>query len=224
MFYTENEHFTGPEYATLQRLAKQAGCQLEFVERPWVRALQELHQGKIDMLYSASRSPDREAYAQFSEPYRLEEFVLVTRQGEFNEAEIANLTSWLDGDPRRRFGVIRGYYYGVLNNDVLRDSKRAARSIEVRWDEQLLALLLHRRIDGYLLEAHVADKLSRLAKVQLNHLPDLKAESVRLMFSKSVDQTTVERFNAAILSEQKQPKGQASSPLNVQTVNAQAGN
>ena len=68
--YKENGQFKGSEYFYLIKLAKNVGCKLHFVEEPWARSLNSLKNGTVDILYGASYTKERDAFAEFSVPER----------------------------------------------------------------------------------------------------------------------------------------------------------
>jgi len=196
--YREYDSFQGPEYQLLERLASEAGCQLEYIERPWLRALHELSQGQLDMLYGASHTAEREAFAQFSTPYRVEQFHLIVAA---HAPVFTSLSHWLEYQPAQRFGLIRGFYYGSVLDPLLRDASLAQRRTEVGSDAQLLELLRIGRIDGYWVEALVADSKMLQGGLQMLALPDVAGEPMHLMFGRQVPLHTVQRFNQAIAQE-----------------------
>ncbi|WP_043307046.1 ABC transporter substrate-binding protein [Pseudomonas sp. ML96] len=207
LIYQQDEQLTGSEYELLQQLASGAGCQLQFVELPWARALQLLKQGQLDMLYGASRTAEREAYAQFSQAYRQEQMVLVIRAPEGprqQELGRISLVDWLaeprpNGQPRT-LGLIRGFYYGETLEAIVRDPAARNQRMEVRWDQQLHQVLSLGRIDGYLVEASVAQAQQSVGgqPMQLFAVSEHPQEPMHLMFSRKVAEQVVERFDDAI--------------------------
>lgn len=72
--------------------------------------------------------------------------------------------------------------------------------LEVRWDQQLLEVLARGRIDGYLVEDSVARAMQRESTQPLHSfaVDEHTEEPMRLMFSRSVPASVVQRLNAAI--------------------------
>ena len=56
LIHERDGQLAGSEFVLLSTLAKQANCQLEFIELPWIRALKSLQNGDIDLLYGGARS------------------------------------------------------------------------------------------------------------------------------------------------------------------------
>jgi polar amino acid transport system substrate-binding protein len=214
LIHRQDDQLTGSEYQLMQELATAAGCTLIFVETPWVRALQLLKSGQLDMLYGASRSAEREAYAQFSQPYRYEQMVLVVRapqeqpQQPMHELSLAD---WLaeprSNGQRRVLGLIRGFNYGTLE-PLVRPQAAPTRHLEVRWDQQLHQLLAAQRIDGYLVEMSVARAQQAVGgqPVRLRTVSEQPHEPMYLMFSRDVPHQVVESFNEAILARTRQAR------------------
>lgn len=208
LIHQQDGQLAGSEFELLNRLASQAGCTLEFVEVPWIRALQLLKQGRLDMLYGASHTAERETFAQFSQSYRLEQMVLVVHATESAQPDELSLSAWLaernPDDQAKRFGLIRGFYYGDNLEPILRAPSRSGQRLEVRWDQQLQQMLQHRRIDGYLVEASVARAQAATGglPVRLLRIREQPSEAMHLMFSLGTPAALVERFNQAIRAQQ----------------------
>lgn len=84
---------------------RRAGYSLSFSEQPWARALHELQTGASDILVDAWYSPERDAFALYSEPYLVNRIRFFQRRGEairFRELDD------LHGIP---VAVVRGYAY-----------------------------------------------------------------------------------------------------------------
>lgn len=209
LIHERDGQLAGSEFVLLSSLAKQAHCQLEFIELPWIRALKSLQNGDIDLLYGASKTPEREAFAQFSRPYRVEQMLLLThREGTAQPGPIS-LTDWLAtpnaNDKPRLLGVILGFYYGDQLDPIVHAPEAQAQRLQVRWDQQLLKLLKAKRIDGYLIEASIAHQLTRQnpQALQQHQVSEQNPEPMHLMFSQRVPVEIVQRFNAAIAAPVK---------------------
>jgi polar amino acid transport system substrate-binding protein len=205
LFYQQDGRLQGPEYELLIELAQQADCQLEFFELPWKRQLKRLENADLDLLYGASRTPERELFARFSHSYRTEKVLMVVRASSIASPDASvSLRQWLatpnDAGRDKTLGLILGYYYGDALNSIIADPTIKSRALEVRWDQQLQELLSKKRIDGYMVEASVAHAQLQAAEQQLQLLTvdEHRPEPMFLMFSKSVSPAIVERFNRAI--------------------------
>ena len=202
--YKSEGKFAGSEYELLQRLASKAGCQLAFVEASWDNSLKMLAEGKLDMLYGASRTAEREAYASFSHAYRIEQIVLVVPadQLDMQPGQVSvSLKQWLDeanasGQPRR-LGLVTAYFYGQDVEKEIRAPARQSQLVQLQFDQHLHRNLIKGLIDGYLVEAGVVQN-QRGEAVKWVSLREYKTEPLHLMFSKQVPQSIVDRFNLAI--------------------------
>lgn len=209
LIHERDGQLAGSEFVLLSTLAKQAHCQLEFIELPWIRALKSLQNGDIDLLYGASKTPEREAFAHFSQPYRVEQMLLLTNREDTAQPGPISLTDWLatpngNGKPRL-LGVILGFYYGDQLDPIVHAPEAQAQRLQVRWDQQLLKLLKAKRIDGYLIEASIAPQLTRQnpQALQQHQVSEQNPEPMHLMFSQRVPVEIVQRFNAAIAAPAK---------------------
>src|SRR5262245_21316825 len=66
----------GLDIELVQAVAAAAHCELDFAEGRWVTLVLRLQRGDVDVLAGAMRTPARETYALFSEPYRNESIAL----------------------------------------------------------------------------------------------------------------------------------------------------
>lgn len=202
--YKVEGKFSGSEYELLQRLATKAGCQLVYVEASWENSLKMLADGQLDMLYGASRTAEREAYARFSTPYRVEQIVLVVPFDQLDQQPgqvSVSLQQWLDqpnasGQPRK-LGLVTAYFYGQDVEMLLRAPARQSQLMQLQFDQQLHRNLIKGQIDGYLVEAGVVQH-QRGEAVKWVSLREYKTEPLHLMFSRQVPQAVVERFDKAI--------------------------
>ena len=190
--YAENNQLKGIEYQYLMAISDAINCRLEFVELPWIRALQELELGRIDLLYGASYSPQRHRFAHFSIPYRYEEMVLVTPA----RNTTINFPQWL---LRNRIGLIRGFQYPVTIEKALGGVPLQQQTF-VSSDDQLFMMLQAERIDGYLVERAVADwqLQSPLMTLSVNIIPGADQEPMYLMLNPRLKAEILTDINFAI--------------------------
>ena len=192
---------TGIDVELVRALAKYIGCTVTFVELPWARVLTEMKDGTLDMTTSASRTPERETFAWYSDPYREAEVAIFVRHGEASAYKLDSLSSISSSD--FSLGVVAGYYYGAEFERLMKDPAFAAH-VEGATDYPInIRKLLHRRIDGFLVddigvmvgEIKNLDLTGRLERYPLR----IAAERLHLMFSKkSVDPSIVEAVNESL--------------------------
>ncbi len=202
--YQKDGRFYGTEYELLMTLSKAADCQFTFVNLPWARGLQMLQNNKLDMLFGASRTAEREPFAQFSRPYRIEEVVLVTPHIA-GQADNVWLAQWLASPNQagnsKVLGVMRGYYYNPLISPATPDPAIQQQLLHVGKYSQMIELLTLGRIDGYLAEAAIVAEQQKTSKqaLQLLKVNEQPAEPMYLMFSRGVSPAIIQRIDAAIL-------------------------
>ena len=100
----------GLDVDLVSAVTREAGCELTFRKGTWRELLQQLRDGEIHLLAGATRTPEREAFARFTEPYRNEEFLLFLPSEALEPVAGQDLTRMM-GDGMR-LGVVEGYLYG----------------------------------------------------------------------------------------------------------------
>ncbi len=204
MFYERDGQLQGLEYQNVVKLAAAADCQLQFLEVPWKRAMQELKSGRLDMLYGASKSPERAKFAAFSLPYRVERIVLIVRADSSPKKNKVSLQEWLatpvSAERLPVLGLALGYYYGAELERIVRLPTLAAQRIELRWDQKLREMLQFNRIDGFLAEEAVAKAMVSNDPQQylLLSVAEHKPDPMHLMFSPLINPAIIARFNNEI--------------------------
>lgn len=149
-FAGDDGEVTGADIALMRELAAAIGCDVVFKELPWARQLLELENGAIDVVMSASWTPERAEYALFSVPYRRAEMAIFVRRGTLSQYRLTALSQI----PEIGFhlGVILGYYYGQ-EFEQLRQNRAFAAYVDPAADYQTnIRKLLHQRIDGLLVD------------------------------------------------------------------------
>jgi len=104
--YVEQDHPAGL-YVELIRKAMLAlpGWELRLVSRPWVRALQEAEQGRVDAVLPPYRGLGRDWIALYAGPLHREEVVLSCSAA----SHLGPASHWPEDFMGRRIGVMRGY-------------------------------------------------------------------------------------------------------------------
>lgn len=200
---------TGLDIALVRAMAKQAKCDVSFVRMPWGRLLEELRHGNtVQVLSGASRTPEREAYAWFSVPYRDETMELFMRREDLDEYSFTTFEEMIGSG--FHLGVTRNYYYGEEFAQAMNNPRFERLTQEVTTDVQNLWKLEAGRIDGFLADRFVAAHLIRehgpTGWIQA-HPMYVNSSGIHLMFSKrSVEPGIVRRFDAA-LEELKESGG-----------------
>ncbi|AZZ96867.1 transporter substrate-binding domain-containing protein [Pseudoalteromonas sp. R3] len=132
-------------------LLDEAGCGYQFINVPWGRALKMLAEGELDMVLSVSRTPERELFAYFIGPQRMETIVFaMSQQRPYSLHQLSDLFTL-----PVPVAIQREAFYGpVFNELLLREQAKAEsqRFIYVADNQRKLSLLKHGRIAGFLEE------------------------------------------------------------------------
>ena len=170
-------------------------------EISWEKQQQLLERGELDVVSGAFRTPEREAYALFSAPYRNEEVVIFSREGAAAMASAADLERLLEHSGAR-FGVVPGYHYGARIARFLRRNAGSTRIVAAGNEIANLRNLLEGRVDAVPMDRVVGATL-----IWRHHWQErLQSGShvvfggpVHAMFSRrSVPPAVVARFDAAM--------------------------
>ncbi len=199
MYLTPGNTVSGLDIEIIQALAEEAGCSLEYVQDDWMTLLKKVEEGTVDLVAGASETEKRKDYALFTDAYRSESFVLYVRTGE-TENFAGNLRQILDNG--KRIGVTTDYIYGDEVADLQDSEKYAKQFVNYAVGEVNYYNLLQHTVDVIIEDPFVgAYNLKRKGiDDQIEQLPiTIHSGEVHLMFSiKSVDHTTVNRFNKAL--------------------------
>ncbi|NNG00174.1 MAG: amino acid ABC transporter substrate-binding protein [Desulfobacteraceae bacterium] len=169
-------------------------------ETPWKRVLKDLEEGFLDAGLGASKTPEREQWAYFSDPYRTESVVLFVKKGSSANYAFQNLRDIIGAD--FKLGVARGYYYGETYDELATNVEFQKNIEEVKVNENLYKMLIKDRIDGFL-----ADPVSGTAglktlgfftQVEI-HPMQVYSDNIHIMFSKKrVTPEYVRKFNQSL--------------------------
>lgn len=201
--------FQGLEYDLLKATADVAGCDLHMTQVPWVRALHMLSDGSLDLLYGAGYSKERDEFAQYSVPYRQEQFVLVTKGEPRNQTASVSLYGWIQSvaahGGKRYLGLFRGNSYGEKMDRILNDNADKVERVYLGSNEQMIEMLIRNRLDGFILEDSVAQMLTQTSSYPIRRLviDEQVADPLHYIFSLKIPGEVVERFNAAIRDRQQ---------------------
>lgn len=194
-------HVQGLDVELVNAMAQLAQCDIQYEQKEWATLINELRDGKIDVLAGATRNPDRENFALFSKPYREESFALFIRHGEVDQWTGKNIDV-LVKKSKMRIGITDGYVYGDEVNQLLDNSTYSKQFTSASMSEVHFANLIDQKIDGLLEDPFVAAAIIRhknLAEQVNKNGVSVGAGKVHLMFSKaSVKAETVAQFDMAL--------------------------
>ena len=195
---------TGLDIELLRVVAERAGYRVVMEEVPWRQQVEEIERGERDLALGAIRTPEREAFAYFSKPYRKEAVALIMLRG-----RTASLPARSDVELVRslearglRLGVLDGFAYpSTTLRKYIADPQNAQRIIVAPHEYELLQQLLDGRIDAFLADRIVAATAAWKSGLQdrIEEHPVIGRRDVHFMFSKaSVMPETVAAFSKAI--------------------------
>lgn len=201
IYVNQDGEADGVDIELMKALARDIGCELTFKELPWARHLLEMKAGRIDVATSVRRSPERETFGWFSDPYRENQMALYVRRGETDNYNLTDLAEIPEID--FKLGIVDDYYYGSPFTRLMERPEFAGKVEKVVDYETLIRMLVYGRIDGVLTE-DVEVLISEARAVGLYDRIEVYPLSIpggtfHLMFSKqSVDPTIVGIINAAL--------------------------
>ncbi len=199
-YRTVDDQVTGLDIELVSAMIERAGCTLDFEQDDWATLLGRLREGKVDFLTGATRTPAREAFARFSDPYRKESFALYVRSGESDQYVGDTLEALLEQG--FRVGVTNDYVYGDEVAQLESDPRYSGLFEGVSIGELNFEKLKNLEIDGFLEDPFVAASMMRkrgLAEDVEEHAVVMDSGQVHLMFSRdAVPEAVVARLNAGL--------------------------
>jgi len=199
-YLTPEDEVKGLEIDLISAMAKGAGCSIKFVQNDWMKLLNGIRSGQVDMLGGASQTKIREKFALFSNIYRRESFVLYVRDGDSEKFLGKSLKELLDGD--FKLGITQDYIYGDKVTELQDDEAYSTKFVSVPISEVNFYNLLQNHIDGFLEDPFVAAYTIKRKGLQGQieaHAIEIHSGEVAIMFSKrSVKPETVAAFNKAL--------------------------
>lgn len=191
---------SGVDVDLFMAAAQAAGCTATPKKVPWARLLEEIEAGKMDVAMGASISAERQAYANFSDAYRKDEFVLFVPTGKAVALGDEGLAGII-GKPFK-LGTVRDYEYGEAFTTLMKN-EAFAKAVDESADTQLnLRKLAKGRLDGLLENRFVALAKAKeegiTGKIEAHPRP-VSSDDVYFMFGKkSVDPAVVAAVNDAL--------------------------
>lgn len=170
-----NEQGDGYSKDIIIEAFKDTEIEVEFVLRPYIRALQEAKSGLVDGCFNVTRQQSTEAVYYFGEEPLLEAkasyFILS------QDKAPSGVTSLADLPDNTHIAVIKGYEYG----DIYEEHKDRFRVTEVRTQSQIIEMMKKGRVDGAIMFDRVAEStLNKMSlpkalikPVFLNHKSDI---------------------------------------------------
>jgi len=169
-FRASDGEIKGLDIEIARMAMKQMGCEVNFVEMPWARALVELEQGRLDVLPGALLKPEREVFAYFSRPINRSPNVLFMGKSAAEKYSIKQLSDLLRTNFRLATQI--DVSYGTSYDALLKDPEFKSRLSPLTNRLGAWKMIERDRIDGL-----IADEVSGLLELQRLGLTDAVAKT-----------------------------------------------
>ena len=195
-----NGEVQGLDVELIGYVVSQMGCTLTFTQGIWVDLLEDLKQGRIDVLLGASKTEAREEYAHFSDSYRMEEFSLYIRKDDTTRLNYNDIDEFIANGSH--IGIVGDYYYGPSISLMLDGTMTSKYFKPAMMGEMNVGRLLDHDIDAFLEDSFVG--ASMLRRKGLNNYIEphgftVVTGDIFVMFSKqTVEPEQVATFNAKL--------------------------
>lgn len=199
-YQDNNNQLIGLDVCILNAIAEKISVNLAYIELPWKRHLMYLKKGKVNIAMGSSKNREREEYAYFTEPYRVEEIRLFVMKGKEKEMDQVTLADVIDGN--YILGVERGYFYGDEYTYLSTRPNFKYHFNEVTDLSQNVKMLLKGHIDGLLADPIAMNTYIEMFNLQgkfYQHSLYIYQTEIYFMLSKSsMSLEDVTQFNHAI--------------------------
>lgn len=183
---------------------QELGASLELPQLSWDIHQLQLQRGESDVAGGAFKTEARSRYAFFSDAYRTEDVVLVSRRHHSLARRLLNQQDFLKALETNdlRLGVVKGYSYGDAIDAWLRDPAHNQRRIEGSSVRQNLDQLIQGKVDlvavDRLVGAAMIWEQGMADRVVIGHQPVFSGPIVALFSRKSTTPELLEAFNQAL--------------------------
>jgi polar amino acid transport system substrate-binding protein len=132
---------------------RRMGCQAQWLEMPWARALAEARAGHVDLIGGVAERPDRRAFLHFSQPLMVGRNLLFSHVDALPALQGMRRLTELPGR-EFRLGVQIGWAYGGDFEPLAADAGYAARLTQASSRQALWKMVQLRRLDGVIADEH----------------------------------------------------------------------
>lgn len=192
-----NGNFLGIDLEIVETALKEAGCKTDFRRIAWQRLLASIEYGSMDAAMGASKSSEREKYANFSIPYRDESYAFFVRKDDGIKYKITKLDDLVEKN--LRFGIVTGYFYGEQFNQAMKNPQFKKLIEEVKDDNSNIKKLKNGRIQGFFMDPYAGIVQLRemdLSNQIVNSSFAVTSGEIHTMFSKkSINPDVVKKFD-----------------------------
>jgi len=199
-YHNSNQKLVGLDFDIFNAIVKQADFSVEYTELPWKRHLHYIKTGQMDVAMGASYNNEREEYAYFTKPYRLELVKLYVKKGQAKHIKLPSLSALSKSD--YMIGVEGGYYYGKNYQELIKSTEFQSHINEVIDIEENVNLLMKGHIDGFLVDPVTMKAFVEKYKLHNEfepHSVKIYQDNIHIMLSKkALNESALQRFNQAI--------------------------
>lgn len=175
--YLDKDTYKGIDIEILELALSKAKICWQYISYPSsARAFKQLKNEKIDLIFAASWSQERESFAHFSLPYRRESMVLFSHSDGVEQP--------FDFNSKSTVAINRGSYYGEKFANYINRCEDCV--VEVNSTTQRFLLLQNKRIDF-----SVEDQLTGLYTLAYSNLFNVVKPTNHVIYNNSVHFMTV---------------------------------
>lgn len=178
----------------LEAILKEIGCKPLYVELPWARQLVANEIGNTDIVMGASKSPEREKFANFTTGYRFETVALFVKKG-LEQTSIKKVSDF--SITKLKLGAVKGNLYTPEIDALISKFDASAND-----DETNVKKLLANRIDGFIVDLYTGTNLIKEAHATdsiIHHPVNISTSEVYFMVSKkSKIENLTEKISKAV--------------------------
>jgi len=143
--YYDGKGITGTDVKIAREVFSKINHPVKFVEIPWIRHLNYLENGKVDIALGATKNKAREQYSLFSIPYRHEQinvFYLTKNRGKFSVVTVEDIKN-----STLNIAIEKGYDYGKNVKDIIENTNFKGKILHTQSLELSVNLLLDGEVD-----------------------------------------------------------------------------
>lgn len=191
---------TGLDIEIASAVAASAGCALATHEGSWMQHLAMLEKGELDLVGGATKTPAREEFGWFTEPYREETFVVFVRAADAGGIQAQDVEALLKQE--LVIGTVMDYYYGGVVAQLQENPDYEGQFTDAEVSEQNFRRLKEGNIDAVLEDPYVGAAMLRSsgwADEIVEYPIVINTGDVRFMFSRAgVKEDVFTRFNESL--------------------------
>lgn len=144
----KDQSWQGQSIELLQLLAKEVGCELQFINSPWLRSLAQIKSGELDLVSHLSYSEGRRRDFAFIGPHHIESIWLIGDPDKLPKvSSLKDLTHAVD---LGRIAELNGAYYGEEFALLKQNPFFARQLVSISSIQDKLALLEAGRVNAIL--------------------------------------------------------------------------